>query len=183
MPLTLPDLDTARLCIRTLTEADLLPLMAINGDPEVTQFLPYATWLSLADSLAWGARMQNLMVSDGSLQLVVHQKPDDEVIGTISVFHYDEASARAELGYVLGQQFWRQGFMREAVSAVISALLESTGLRRIEAEVNPENVASCRLLTDLGFVHEGRARQRYINKGIVCDVNLYGLLASEWRGS
>ena len=70
--------------------------------------------------------------------------------------------------------------MNEALCAVINHCFGAAGIRRIEAEVNPDNLASCRLLAKLGFVLEGRARQRWVAKGQTYDTNLYGLLATEW---
>jgi [ribosomal protein S5]-alanine N-acetyltransferase len=56
-------------------------------------------------------------------------------------------------------------------------------LRRIEAEVNPLNIASGRLLLRLGFSKEGLLRQRWVVKGEVEDTELYGLLRHEWPSS
>jgi hypothetical protein len=53
----------------------------------------------------------------------------------------------------------------------------------IEAEVNPENTSSNKLLSALRFTLEGRARKRWVAKGVAYDTNLYGLLAPEWRTS
>lgn len=73
--------------------------------------------------------------------------------------------------------------MKEALSAVISNCFRAEEIRRIEAEVNPDNLASNHLLVSLGFSLEGRARKRWVAKGTTYDTNLYGLLASEWSNS
>jgi RimJ/RimL family protein N-acetyltransferase len=54
------------------------------------------------------------------------------------------------------------------------------GMRRIEAEVNPDNLASCALLAQVGFTLEGRLRKRWVAKGSAHDTNLYGCLAEDW---
>jgi [ribosomal protein S5]-alanine N-acetyltransferase len=56
-------------------------------------------------------------------------------------------------------------------------------IRRVEAEVNPDNIASNALLTSLGFVREGYLRERWVGKGATYGVNIYGLLASDWPGT
>ena len=73
--------------------------------------------------------------------------------------------------------------MKEALIAVIGHCFETAAIRRIEAEVNPDNVASNKLLLALHFTMEGRARQRWVAKGVAYDTNLFGLLASDWRPS
>jgi [ribosomal protein S5]-alanine N-acetyltransferase len=75
---------------------------------------------------------------------------------------------------------WGQGLMREALTALISQAFGAYGLRRLEAEVNPANVASNALLRGLGFQHEGLLRKRWVAKGAAYDVNIYGLLGEEW---
>ena len=183
MPLGAIEIKTERLMVRPVTEADLEGLMAINGDPEVTKFLPYAAWKGPEDASAWYRRMDKLCRDSGARQLVLVHAKQQLVIGTLLAFKFDEASRRAELGYVIGRSHWRQGFASEAVRAVVAHLFSTQGLRRVEAEVNPENAASCALLEALGFTLEGHLRDRYEAKGKIYGVNVYGLLASEWRGA
>ena len=173
-------LESDRLVIRPVVADDLDDLLEVNGDPEVTAFLPYATWLSPADGAAWLTRMQVLAASGAGHQLVAARKTDAKVIGTLLLFKYEETSQRVELGYVLGRAHWHRGYMQEAVAALCGLAFAGLGIRRIEAEVNPANLASCRLLERLGFVHEGRLRQRWVAKGVTYDTHVYGCLAHEW---
>jgi RimJ/RimL family protein N-acetyltransferase len=71
--------------------------------------------------------------------------------------------------------------MKEALQGLLSAAFSDLGLRRVEAEVNPANLASVRLLERLGFAHEGVLRQRWVAKGQAYDVAVYGLLRDDWR--
>jgi ribosomal-protein-alanine N-acetyltransferase len=54
-------------------------------------------------------------------------------------------------------------------------------VRRIEAQVNPDNVASNRLLRSVGFELEGTHRKRWVAKGVAYDTHFYGLLAEDWQ--
>jgi [ribosomal protein S5]-alanine N-acetyltransferase len=155
--------------------------MAVNGDPEVTQLLPYATWAGMPDALSWFNRMQALQTVGSGVQLVVQAQGSGRVVGTVLLFKLDEPSARLELGYVLARASWGQGLKAEALSAVVARCFAIVKLRRVEAEVNPDNVASNKLLAKLGFVLEGRVRQRWVAKGVAYDTNLYGLLVPGWR--
>ncbi len=172
-------IDTPRLAIRPVDAADLPPLLQVNGDPEVTRYLPYATWRSIDDAAAWLARMEVLAATGTAQQLVLVSVDTSVVVGTLLLFRHDATSRRLELGYVLGRSHWRQGLMREALSATCTHLFGPLGMRRIEAEVNPDNVASCQLLSSLGFTLEGRLRQRWVAKGSACDTAIYGLLSDD----
>ena len=182
MPLPAPDpIDTPRLCVRLLEHADLVPLFRVNGDPAVTALLPYATWTSMADAQAWYERMRGVEATGLALQFVVVSKATNTAIGTCLLFRFDEGSARAELGYVLGRAHWGQGLMREALVALLGCAFGTMGLRRVEAELNAVNAASAALVGRLGFTKEGLLRQRWVVKGQAVDIAMYGLLAGELR--
>lgn len=184
MPLTSPALiDSPRLTVRLVTEADLPALLAVNGDPGVTRFLPYATWTTLPDAETWYRRMMEMQDTGSALQFVVALKPAGTAIGTCLLFRHDEGSARAELGYVLGSAHQGAGYMHEALTALINAAFGSMGLRRLEAEVDPRNTASVQLLKRLGFVREGLLREKWLTGGKANDVEIHGLLSREWPGA
>lgn len=181
MPLPLfPEIRTARLVVRTVAEPDLADLLEVNGDDEVTRYLPYATWRGHDDAIAWLSRMQGVCATGTARQLVIERQSDRKVIGTVLVFHFEEPSARVEIGYVLGRAHWRQGYATEALRAVCRHAFEDVGIRRVEAEARPDNFASNELLLSLGFTHEGRLRQRWVAKDETYDTNIYGLLLEDW---
>lgn len=182
MPLEpIVELQSQRLKLRPVAERDLQDLLEINGDPEVTRFLPYATWQSLDDGAGWLKRMDALAATGTGQQLVLVRKTDSKVVGTLLLFRFDEPSGRVELGFVLGRHWWRQGLMAEAVESVCAHVFSAMSLRRVEAEVNPANAASNQLLKRAGFTHEGTLRKRWVAKGEAYDTHFYGCLAEDWR--
>ena len=181
MPLPAPSpIVSPRLTIRLVSAADLPSLFVVNSDDQVTRYLPYPSWQTSADGDAWLARMRALGDAGTALQFVICNTASGQVLGSCLLFRFDGSSARAELGYVLGRAHWGQGVMFEALQALLTLAFGGLGLRRIEAEVNPANTASTRLLDRLGFTCEGLLRQRWFAKGVAHDVNVYGLLHNEW---
>lgn len=178
-----PLIESGRLLIRPVAEGDLPALLSVNGDDAVTKFLPYETWHSMADAQAWFQRMSVMEAEGSALQFVIAAKDTGGVIGTCLLFRFETGSARAELGYVLGRAHWGAGYMSEAIGALIGFAFGAMSLRRLEAEIDPRNVASSRLMQRLGFVKEGLLRQRWIAKGEAKDVEIHGLLSSEWPGN
>lgn len=156
MTLSLPHpIETARVRIRRLDPVDLEPLMAVNGDPEVTKFLPYKTWESLDDAVAWYDRMRGIEAAGAAIQMVIARRSDDVAIGTCLIFRHDETARSAELGYVLARSHWRTGIMAEAMEALVAYAFGPMGIRRLDASVEHGNVGSTSLLRRLGFVIEG----------------------------
>jgi len=171
---------SARLTIRPINENDLEDLLAVNGDPAVTRFLPYDTWQSVEDGKTWLARMTALAQAGTGQQFVIELTQSRTVVGSVLLFRYDESSKRAELGYVLGRKYWQHGLMREALARFVTHCFASLGLRRLEAEVDPVNQASNTLLIRLGFTREGTLRERWITRDAAYDTHIYGILSKEW---
>lgn len=174
-------LETPRLVIRPVAREDLADLLAVNGDAEVVRHVPYPVWTGPADAEAWFGRMQAMVTAGEAQQLVLVDRASGTVIGTLLLFRFDAGSQRAEIGYVLARAHWGRGLMREAIAATCAHLFDSGAVRRFEAEVNPDNAASRELLLTVGFVLEGRRRQRWVAKGAVYDVDCFGLLRGELR--
>ena len=181
MPLNAPNpIESARLCVRPVSEPDLPALLEVNGDEEVTRFLPYAAWKSMSDAEAWFKRMADLQAHGSALQFVIAEKQTGVPIGTCLLFQFEEANGQAEIGYVLGRAYWGHGYMREALTALIDCAFNRLSLRRLEAAVESQNAASTRLLRGLGFTREGVLRERWITKGGPMDAEIFGLLRREW---
>lgn len=80
------------------------------------------------------------------------------VIGTVSIQRIERGLFQTcTIGYKIDETFHRQGFMTEALEAVISIIFSDLRLHRIEAYVKPGNDASIRLLEKFGFRQEGTA--------------------------
>ena len=182
-PLDRP-IDTPRFVLRLLSEADLDGLFAVHGDDEVTRYIPSASWRTRDDALAWLARNTTMRDEGKSRRWAIVERDDDSrggrIVGDCMLFNFDDASSRAEIGFVLGRRDWGRGAMHETAGALITTAFEALGLRRIEAYADPRNTGSDRVLRRLGFVHEGLLRQRAMFKGEVRDSNVYGLLRDEW---
>jgi RimJ/RimL family protein N-acetyltransferase len=182
LPSDIAEIQTARLGIRLVQRADLAALFEVNSDDEVTRYLPYATWKDPADAGAWYDRAVARHESGDGRQFVIALRETGQVIGACLLFRYDRNSARAETGYVLGRPYWGAGLALEAMKSLIGYAFQTLDLRRLEADIDPRNHASARLLDRLGFTREGLLRERWTVKGEPSDSAFYGLLRKEWRG-
>jgi ribosomal-protein-alanine N-acetyltransferase len=173
--------ETERLEMRIVEPRDLIGLIVVHADDDVTRFLPYDTWHTADDANAWYARNRGFHDDGKSRQFVMIERSDGRPIGAVVIFNFDAGNRRAEIGYVLGKRDWGRGLMREALTGFMPHVFDDLELRRVEAHVDPRNLASHKLLLALGFKHEGLLRQRGIIGGEVVDSNVYGLLKSEWQ--
>lgn len=177
----LPTIETQRLRIRSLREGDVDALHAVFGDTEVMR---YASRPALADRDAAAQFLAGILEDFAARTLFqwgVARREDDAVIGTVTLFSLSAQCRRAEIGYMFARAHWGSGYAREAVAAVADHAFSPEGLDliRLEADIDPRNVASGKLLERIGFRHEGTLRERWIVNGEVSDSGLYGLLARE----
>lgn len=174
-------IETQRLAVRLVAEPDLPALLEVNADDVATRYLPYASWSGMEDAKAWFDRAAGRLEKREAAQFVIVLRETGDVIGSCLLFKFDEPSARAEVGYVLGRRYWGAGYMFEAMKAVVDCAFEDLGLRRLEAEIDPRNTASAKLLERLRFTREGLLRERWNAKGEISDSGLYGLLRTDPR--
>lgn len=175
-------LTTPRLRLRPLRERDLPDLLATHRVAAVNQYLPYATWRGMEDARTWFARVRQREAAGSALYFAITLPAAAErAIGHALLFGLSKDDGRAEFGYALDRAFHGQGYGGEAAEALVAHAFAALDLRRLEAAAEARNLASHRLLLRLGFRHEGCQRQHHWNKGVLADLNLYGLLRDEWR--
>jgi RimJ/RimL family protein N-acetyltransferase len=102
------------------------------------------------------------------------------IVGSCTLANIDRRHRRAELGFALARAFWGRGLMLEALPALIQFAFGHLDLHRIEADTDPRNTASMRVLERLGFQREGLLRERYFQLGEAQDAVVYGLLRRDW---
>ncbi|MEK7859370.1 MAG: GNAT family N-acetyltransferase [Elusimicrobiota bacterium] len=175
-----PVIETKRLILRLVEQSDLPALFAVNGDDEVIRYTPHESWKTPADGEAWFSRVTANHAGGAALQFVIALR-DGAPIGTMVLFHFNEPTGSAEVGYSLARSFWGQGLMKEALGAFVDFSFETLGLKRLEAQLDPRNPASAKVLERTGFTREGHQRRNFFAKGELSDTGLYGMLHDDPR--
>ena len=179
----LPTIDANRICLRWISAPDTDAFYDIYSNPEVMR---YWSTPPLADREA-ATNLIRKIQEDRKRRIIlkwgIALRPDNKLIGSITLFNLDFNHHRAEIGYALGRQHWGQGYMNEALMALLRYAFETLDLHRIEADVDPRNNASIRTLEKLGFQREGVLRERWQVAGEIQDAFFYGLLKHEWVGA
>jgi ribosomal-protein-alanine N-acetyltransferase len=176
-----PRIETERLVLRQITQADAAARFATFSDPLVMEYYGEEPHKTIEESQELITALDRWYAQREGIRWGVTLRGADEVIGSCGFFLFDEGFHRAEMGYELRRAYWRQGIMREALTAIITYGFNTMGLQRIEALVNQDNEASAALLLALGFTHEGTLRQRFWLRDRFWDDLYFGLLRAEWR--
>lgn len=109
------------------------------------------------------------------------EKSSQKVIGSGGYFSWYEEHQRAEVGYGLHEPFRGNGYMFEALEAIVNHGFKDMKLNRIEAFISPDNEPSKRTVEKLGFVLEGRLREHYMSDGKLHDSLAFSLLKSDYE--
>lgn len=147
------ELLTERLCLRRFREDDAEAIYAYSREEAVglnAGWKPHESLLESYDIL-------HLAYLGQPCVWAVERREDGRLMGSVSLIT-DSArqygSARA-LGYALGTAYWGQGYMTEAVRAVIAYGFGKMNLDLISAVCYPGNAASRRVLEKCAFRYEG----------------------------
>jgi len=100
-------------------------------------------------------------------------KDSNNLIGIIDVVDLSEDKKTAEVGYVLAYDYWNNGYLTEALKAVITELFND-GVETVIADHHVENIASGRVMEKCGmkFTHFSKAKAKF-GSDELCDVKCY----------
>ncbi|GAB3748563.1 GNAT family N-acetyltransferase [Lysobacter olei] len=177
----LPVLDAGTVRLRPHRRDDLQDFYSLYADPQVMRFWSFPAWTDVAQARE---RFEGALEGQDPARLLCWAVADvesDRLIGGVTLFAINPDQGRAEIGYALHSSQWGRGHARNMLRPVLDHAFGPLGLRRVEADIDPRNVASCRLVERLGFVREGLLRERWRVADDLQDSAMYGLLARDWR--
>ncbi|MDQ2065827.1 GNAT family protein [Xinfangfangia sp. CPCC 101601] len=135
---------------------------------------------SFTNRVYWANRAE---AQGTALPLMMFQRQTGALLGAITLDNIRRGPAQAgTVGYWIGQPYARQGYMREAILALVHHAFTVMDLSRIEAACLPENAASRGVLEKCGFKYEGVAQSYLQINGRWRNHVLYANLRGDRRG-
>ena len=87
---------------------------------------------------------------------VICRHEDGRIVGAININNIVRGSFQsASLGYYVGAEFQGEGYMQEGLTLLVQYAFNTMGLHRLEANIQPDNERSQKLVERCGFVREG----------------------------
>ncbi|MCS0590461.1 GNAT family N-acetyltransferase [Massilia norwichensis] len=174
-------LTTPRLKLRPMVEGDIPAHFALFADPEVARYWSREPWTDMTQAEE-SIRAIIAAREDGSeVRFGIELLSSGELIGNVGLHHFFGQNRRCEIGYALVSKVWNQGYATEALRAAIQHGFDALDLNRIEADIDPRNIGSGRVLEKLGFRKEGYMPERWLVFGEFADTVNYGLLRRYWE--
>jgi ribosomal-protein-alanine N-acetyltransferase len=172
-----PELAAERLLLKQITTADAPALFEMRSHKDVMRYIDRPLAQSEDDALALIKLITDLLQKNEAITWGIFLKEGSPLLGTIGFWQIQKEHYRAEIGYLLHPSVQGKGFMSEALMMVLNFGFHTMKLHSVEANVNPANAASIKLLERAGFVREAYFRENYFYNGKFVDSAVYSLLA------
>jgi RimJ/RimL family protein N-acetyltransferase len=154
------EIRTDRLLLRPATFRDVDAFHTIFADPTAMAFWSTPPHQDIAETQRWVTSMINIGAREGEDFVI---ELEGRVIGKAGLYRFPE------IGFILHPETWGRGYAQEALQPVLARAFEVHRLASVEADVDPRNSASLRLLARLGFRETHRASRTWQVGGQWCD--------------
>lgn len=171
-------LITDRLHIRPFGEGDFSKYVEgiINTEERKNEFDQFSSLKSRITHLT-EEQFQQSLISDHSVSLQLFNKEETLWLGTVDIYNIKHGGFQsANIDYILLNQFWKKGFAREALTAIIPFAFEQLGLHRLEATIEPHNHKSLTFISQFDFECEGVRRHGVKLQDTWKDLKVFSLL-------
>jgi RimJ/RimL family protein N-acetyltransferase len=148
-------IETDRLILRQFCLDDAEDLNNICNEAYILKWMPdwkssverRRRWIGLIDSLYSAATKETARI-----MLAVTLKTDGTLIGMVGMGNKEEVDNEIEVAYFISERFSNNGYISEAVKAMVSWAFENLGLDYFIAIVEPDNIPSQRVVEKSGFI-------------------------------
>ena len=172
-----PVLYSKRLVYRELTDADASEIYFLRSDPSVMKYIDRPVEESVESTLVHLAKIKADCANGTSICWGIAAKDNPSlVIGYIGIWRMQPEHFRTEIGYVLHPHHWRKGLISEALNKISSFALHELGFHSLEANINPENIASAAVLEKAGYLREAYFKENFFFGGKFLDSAVYSLV-------
>ncbi|AHV98806.1 GNAT family N-acetyltransferase [Paenibacillus sabinae] len=176
-----PELATKRATLRPIEYSDLNDIASYCTVPEVSRYTVWDVHKSIEDTKAFIDFVINRYATQKVGPWGIELKESGRIIGSCSFVSWDNNNRRAELGYVLSNQYWNQGIMTEVIRRIIEFGFKDLELIRIEARCLPSNLGSSKVMEKTGMKYEGILRRHIWAKNEFQDLAMYSIIRDDFE--
>jgi len=176
-----PNLETPRLRLTQVAPEHASRLFEIRINEDVMRYIERPRPANLEDVMGLIRGTDELLSKNEGIGWSISLKEENEMIGMIGYWRMQPENQRGEIGYMLLPAYWGKGIMSEALAEVVRYSFEELGLHSIEADINPENLASAKILERHGFVREAYFKENIFWEGKYLDTAVFSLLVQDWK--
>jgi len=150
-----------------------------NDDTVTADLVGSRDEFTLAAAEGWVARA---MDNGPDLKWAITIDGADDAVGFVALFGVDR-DVGPELAVLVGEPAaWGKGVARAAERLACAHAFDELGVHRIHAEIPATNQAAQKVVTSLGFRHEGTLKRAILRGEEAIDNQIWGLLPEDFTG-
>jgi ribosomal-protein-alanine N-acetyltransferase len=178
-------IDTDRLVIRSFTQGDALGMHKVLNDQKVLKYLNYEPM-----SIETVQNNVNFLIKSYSKNVhkkIVQQsmaiilKKTEKLIGWTGIGELEYDPSQIEIYYTIISDYWNKGYASEAATAVLEFAFCKVQLDDVVAVINPENIASKRVIEKIGLNYIGNEKNVPKEHSFYKDFKKYSLNIEQYK--
>ena len=174
-----PEFESKRLLFRKILLSDAKDLLLLRSNDDVMRFMDVVRFESISDAEKLINTIEEGYKKQEGITWAIIDKHSNSFIGYFGFWRMIPEHCRAEIGYALKREYWGKGYMYETINRMVRFGFENIKLHSIEANVNPANEKSKRVLEKIGFKKEAYFRENYLFNNKFLDSIIYSLLEKD----
>jgi len=174
-----PEIESTRLRYRKIIFDDAKEIFSIRSNDDVMKYMDVPRHYSLSDSEELLRSIEDSYKNEKGINWAIIEKDSNAFIGYIGFIRIFSEHCRGEIGYALKPEYWGKGYMYETIYKIVKFGFHEMKLHSIEANVNPMNERSKKVLERVGFKKEAYFRENYLFNGNFLDSVIYSLLEKD----
>ncbi|MBQ7603947.1 MAG: GNAT family N-acetyltransferase [Clostridia bacterium] len=174
-----PVIETSRLMLVPPSKKYVSDMFEYCSSDEVTKFVTWNRHTDISVTKKYVSKLCRKARRGLCTEWFMTEKDTGKMIGTCGFVSIDAVNRRGEIGYAMNPAYRGNGYMTEAVKAVISFGFSKLGLIRIEAKHVVENVKSGNVMARAGMKREGVLRRYMAVKGENRDIAICSIISGE----
>lgn len=176
-------IETERLLLRQLQLGDVYEYYErLFGDGDVAQYMLFEPHQTIMESLEAVQQKLKRYEEEHFYCWGVERKEEGGLMGLVELLRFDEQANTCSFAYMLGCDYWNQGYGTELLKAVFRFAFEELEVERIVADHMTANVASGKAMEKAGMKHIGTEIGKYEKLGISYDAEIYEICNEKQEG-
>jgi RimJ/RimL family protein N-acetyltransferase len=174
-------INTHRLFLEKLDLKHAEAFYAYRSDAETNKYqgwIPYA--LEDCKHFIKNRIAKQINEDDSWFQFAIILKDTNTLVGDLGVHFIENNQHQVEIGCTISKEFHQNGIASEALIAVIDYLFSDLKKHRITASIDPNNIASIKMVEKIGFRKEAHFKESLLVNGVWTDDVIYAVLEKEW---
>jgi [ribosomal protein S5]-alanine N-acetyltransferase len=175
------NLESERLLLRRVATTDVNEIMELRGNPETMKFIPRPLVTNKEQALEHINMIEAKIIENEGINWAITIKGNPKLVGVIGHYRIQPENHRCEIGYMILPQYNGKGYVTEAIKVVLEYGFEVLNMHSIEAVIDPDNIASERVLQKNNFVKEAHILENELWDGKFWDTVIYSILKRNFK--